>query len=136
MRSLHRASTARRVARALPFPSAVSEPSLNSSPGTALLAFQNAVIVGFDMDEKIDVGLERVVKLQGHEVFGVGQLLQNKRDGCWAEGDQVMELLSGGSVARVGTDGERPIEPRLLPPAKSLFERCLDLLRDLPYHFS
>ena len=36
-----------------------------------MLAFQNAVVVGFDMNQKIDVGLEGVVKLKGHEVFGV-----------------------------------------------------------------
>jgi len=64
------------------------------------------------------IGLDGVVKLQGHEVVGVGQGSHNQRQYFGTECDQGVELLADGPRVGIRAHCQTAPEPRLLPCAE------------------
>jgi len=87
-------------------PSPVGDPHLNHAAGAALFAFDDPFVLRPMLDEQPVVGLDGVIKLQGEEILGIGELLDNERQDPWPECDQGVKLLADGSGVRVRTDRE------------------------------
>jgi hypothetical protein len=59
--------------------SSIGKPALDDPTRSALLAFEDAFIFRFELYDEVNIGLHRVIQLQGEKILRIGKLLDHQR---------------------------------------------------------
>src|SRR5437016_12274823 len=91
--------------------SSIGEPALNDPTRSSLLALKHTFIVRLELRDEMNIGLHRVIQLQGEKILRIGELLDHQRQDGRTQGDERVELDADRARVRIGADGQCATEP-------------------------